>query len=84
MSRQSATVTSKGQITIPRDVRRALGLETGDKVDFLTENGRTVICRSRGERSPFAAFVGALPVFKTKREIKAWIAEIREPVSRRK
>jgi antitoxin PrlF len=31
----TATVTSKGQITIPADVRRALQIEAGDRVDFL-------------------------------------------------
>ena len=35
-----ATVTSKGQITIPIDVRRRLGLETGSRVHFvLTDAG---------------------------------------------
>lgn len=31
----SATVTSKGQITIPAPVRRSLGLHTGDRVEFV-------------------------------------------------
>ena len=31
----AATVTSKGQITIPKEIRDHLRLETGDKVDFL-------------------------------------------------
>lgn len=31
----NATVTSKGQITIPVAVRTALGLRTGDRVDFV-------------------------------------------------
>jgi antitoxin PrlF len=31
----SATVTSKGQITIPIKVRAALGLDAGDKVEFV-------------------------------------------------
>ena len=36
----SATITSKGQVTIPQEIRKALGLETGDKVFFrLTESG---------------------------------------------
>ncbi|TAM69322.1 MAG: AbrB/MazE/SpoVT family DNA-binding domain-containing protein [Microbacteriaceae bacterium] len=30
-----ATVTSKGQITIPIDVRHKLGLDTGDRVQFV-------------------------------------------------
>lgn len=36
----AATVTSKGQITIPADVRRTLGLHTGSRVAFVpTETG---------------------------------------------
>jgi AbrB family looped-hinge helix DNA binding protein len=31
----SATVTSKGQITIPISVRQALGLDAGDRVLFV-------------------------------------------------
>lgn len=31
----AATMTSKGQITIPLDVRRALGLHTGSRVAFV-------------------------------------------------
>lgn len=40
MSMPTATVTSKGQITIPVEVRRSLGLESGSRVDFvLTDAG---------------------------------------------
>lgn len=38
----SATVTSKGQITIPRDVRERLGLEAGDRVVFVVQSDRDV------------------------------------------
>ncbi|QAU24804.1 AbrB/MazE/SpoVT family DNA-binding domain-containing protein [Dyella sp. M7H15-1] len=31
----SATVTSKGQVTIPVDVRTHLGLATGDRIEFV-------------------------------------------------
>ncbi len=31
----TSTVTSKGQITIPTQVRAALGLETGSRVEFV-------------------------------------------------
>jgi len=33
----TATVTSKGQITMPQAVRRTLGVEPGDKVDFIPD-----------------------------------------------
>ncbi len=37
----TATMTSKGQITIPAIVRLALGVEAGDRVEFvLVEPGR--------------------------------------------
>lgn len=38
----SATVTSKGQVTIPVVVRTYLGLETGDRIEFVLneETGR--------------------------------------------
>lgn len=31
----TATVTSKGQITIPVRVRKALGLDAGDRIEFV-------------------------------------------------
>ncbi len=31
----TATLTSKGQITIPAAVRQSLGVETGDRVEFI-------------------------------------------------
>jgi AbrB family looped-hinge helix DNA binding protein len=31
----AATLTSKGQLTLPKDVRAALGVRPGDRVDFV-------------------------------------------------
>lgn len=43
----SATITSKGQITIPIDVRQSLRLEAGDRVEFVeVEPGRFEIVPS--------------------------------------
>jgi len=35
-----SVVTRKGQITIPAEIRRALGLKKGDKVAFVMEAGQ--------------------------------------------
>jgi AbrB family looped-hinge helix DNA binding protein len=32
-------VTRKGQVTVPAEIRRELGLQRGDKVAFILENG---------------------------------------------
>ena len=45
----TATLTSKGQITIPVQVRTALGLDTGDRVEFVEmEDGKfSIIAASK-------------------------------------
>ena len=42
-----ATVTSKGQITIPVDVRSSLSLQAGVRVEFTTLDDGTVIMRPK-------------------------------------
>lgn len=45
MTHQSR-LTIKGQVTIPRDIRAALGLKPGERVEFVrTASGETVIRR---------------------------------------
>jgi AbrB family looped-hinge helix DNA binding protein len=48
---EQATITSRGQITIPAKVRRKLGLETGNKVFFFDDGDNVVIKK----KSPTAA-----------------------------
>lgn len=38
-----AKITMRGQITIPRAIRKRLGVRDGDKVVFVEENGRVII-----------------------------------------
>ena len=44
-----AKVTSKGQVTIPIDIRRKLGVKEGDKILFLEDRGRIFIMNSSME-----------------------------------
>lgn len=42
----TATMTSKGQITIPKEIREALGIQAGDRIDFITETDGRVILKA--------------------------------------
>ena len=44
------SVTTKGQVTIPKEIREALGLKEGDRVVFMIEGERVVIRKVYGER----------------------------------
>jgi antitoxin PrlF len=49
----ATTVTSKGQVTIPKPVRDRLGIERGDAVEFeLAPDGRVVLVKVDGSRPP--------------------------------
>ena len=53
-----ATVTSKGQITLPKPVREALGLRAGDRVLFRVHQGRAVLAKVPN----FLELAGAVPI----------------------
>jgi AbrB family looped-hinge helix DNA binding protein len=38
-----STVTSKGQVTIPKQVRRELGIRQGSRVVFAVKNGKAEV-----------------------------------------
>lgn len=40
-----ATLSEKGQVTIPKPLREALGLRTGSRLDFQEEAGRLVVTK---------------------------------------
>ena len=62
----TATVTSKGQITLPKEVRDHLGLKRGDRVDFSIDAEGNVHMRlakrSVSELFGFLKRPGAAPV----------------------
>lgn len=45
MHEVSCTITSKGQVTIPKRIRRQIGVEIGDKVSFVIQESGTVELR---------------------------------------
>lgn len=56
--KKQARITSKGQITVPREIRRALGVGPGDHLLFEKgERGMSV--RPVRTKSPFAKYRGA-------------------------
>jgi len=40
---KTSRVTTKGQVTIPSDVRKKLGIHQGDRVGFVYEDGKVII-----------------------------------------
>lgn len=54
---REAKITSKGQITVPREVRQALGVKPGDKLVF-EQKGNDVSVRPVRSKSVFAKYRG--------------------------
>ena len=73
-----ARVTSKGQVTVPKEIRDALGIRVGDSLVFEVEDGGA---RVRADRKPvsFADYEGAWREGEglTWEEINAHVREMR-------
>ena len=44
------TLTSKGQVTVPREIRDRLGLASGDKLAFTLLSDGTIVMRAKTRR----------------------------------
>ncbi len=42
----NAKVMAKGQITLPKDIREALGVKTGDRVTLISQNNQVIVMNS--------------------------------------
>ena len=75
---KKARITSKGQITVPRQIRRLLGVSPGDSLVFEGEGARVRVRPVKG-RSPFARYRGiGNPGISTGRQaIIRWIRTLR-------
>lgn len=74
----AAKMTSKGQVTVPKVVRDALGIEAGDEVVFRVEGNRAVLART----PDFLDLAGSMTVPAAKRNV-AWDEVIRRTRSTR-
>jgi AbrB family looped-hinge helix DNA binding protein len=74
----AAKVTSKGQVTVPKAVRDALGIKAGDEVVFRVEGNRAVLARTPN----FLDLAGTVSVPAAKRNV-AWDEVIRRTRSAR-
>ncbi len=57
----TATMTSKGQMTLPKDVRDDLGLKPGDKVEIVKQDGRYVLMPRNIPAAALAGMLGKSP-----------------------
>jgi len=74
----AARMTSKGQVTVPKVVREALGIEEGDAVVFRIEGDRAVLART----PDFLDLAGTVSVAPARRNA-AWDDVIRGTRARR-
>jgi len=77
-----AKITSRGQITIPIDIRKKLGVREGDKVIFLEDQGRIFVANATkiafaNMRQAFAGEADRLGL-KDEQDIVALVDEVRK------
>jgi antitoxin PrlF len=82
---KQATITSKGQITIPREVRQMLGVRSGDKLIFENDGGGIRV-RPLRSQSTFSKYrgIGNPSIAPGRKGIARWLRELRgeEPATR--
>ena len=75
------TITSKGQITLPAAVRKALKIKTGDKLDIeVTEDGEIL---GKPVSNDLASLANVLPQAKRKLSLEEMDAAIRKEVAKK-
>jgi antitoxin PrlF len=76
--KREAKITSKGQVTIPRAVRQALGVQVGDKVLF-EEDGDGIRVKPLRATSPFDKYcgIGHPGIPRGRKGINKWLRELR-------
>ena len=75
---KQARITSKGQITVPREVRRVLGVRPGDRLLFESV-GEEVRVRPVRKKSAFSKYrgIGNPGIGSERKNIASWLREVR-------
>ena len=75
---KQAKITSKGQITVPREVRRILGVTSGDRLVFESD-GRSVRVRPVRSKPAFHKYrgIGNPRIGSGKKAISRWLRQMR-------
>ena len=75
---KQARITSKGQITVPREVRRLLGVRAGDRLLFESD-GKGVRVRPVRNKSAFSKYrgIGNPQIPSGRKSIGHWLREMR-------
>ncbi len=74
-----ATVTSKGQVTLPSSIRKKLGLRKGSKLIFLEEGEGVRLLAGEDLEKRFAVFEGrAAETNLTPRRLSALVKEAKD------
>jgi AbrB family looped-hinge helix DNA binding protein len=74
----SSTISSKGQVTVPIEVRRRLGVKEGDRVEFVFVEGTAVLRPVRSGESPFTKWIGAFGGFESAQDAVEWVRGLRD------
>jgi len=76
--KKEARITSKGQITVPHEIRRALGVRPGDKLLF-EKDGSGFRVRPVRTKSPFEKFrgIGSPGIRRGRKAVVQWVRELR-------
>ena len=75
---KQATITSKGQITVPREVRRLLGVRAGDRLLFEGDR-KGIRVRPVRSKSTFSKYrgLGNPGIGSGKKNISRWLRNLR-------
>ena len=71
-------MTSKGQITVPYEIRRAFGVRPGDKLEFETNGTGCSVCPVRaGDRFEKFRGIGTPGIGRGRKAVLRWSRQMR-------